>query len=132
MAITIIKEGRQQDYKFKTTCTVCGCEFEYELCDLEKEYDYSMILTTSPCQYRYSRYVACPCCKTRIYHDSGTDFGDDGHHKPLNVIYTTGYVTNPLKKTFNCEECINRPDPDNPVVGDSPCTWCDKLQPKCE
>lgn len=76
MAIKIIKEGKLENYRFTKTCPICGCEFEYELCDLKKEYDYSVCLTTYPAQYRYIRYVECPCCHERVTHDSGCDFGN--------------------------------------------------------
>jgi hypothetical protein len=32
--IKVIKHGRR-GLTFKTTCEVCGCEFTYELCDIE-------------------------------------------------------------------------------------------------
>ena len=71
--IKVIKEGKVENYKFKKTCSVCGCEFEYELRDLYKDYDNSRCLTSYPPQYSYCRYVNCPCCGERVLHDTGYD-----------------------------------------------------------
>lgn len=155
MAITIIKEGKLENYKFKTTCPICGCEFEYELCDLRKEYDYSMCLTSYPAQYRYVRYVECPCCHERVTHDSGHDFGKNNH----GLIYTTTNINeltlsekeardkmffvdynNPsvvwnggVNGELDCETCPNKPNFNGElVVGDTPCNWCPKKQPTCK
>ena len=119
--IQIIKEGKLENYKFKTTCPVCGCEFEYELCDLHKKYDFGRCLTSYPPQYMYKRYVTCPCCGENIFHDSGSDFGDTPQ-----IIYT-----NTSQSLSDCDTCPNKPNPDKVVFGDTPCTFCEKMTPKC-
>ena len=156
MAITSIKEGKKENYRFKTTCPICGCEFEYELCDLLKEYDYSVCLTSYPPQYRYRRYVECPCCREKVIHDSGCDFGKNNH----GLFYTTTTNTTELtlseeeqrNKMFyvdyqnpgvvwnggsngelDCDKCPNKPNFNGKLVaGDTPCTWCPKNQPYCK
>jgi len=129
MSIRIIKEGKQENYKFKAICPVCGCEFEYELVDLKKEYDYSMILTSYPSQYRYIRYVECPCCHERVIHDSGSDVGEYPNKQPI-ITYTSNQGTN--NQDLDCDTCSNKPDPNNLVFGDTPCSFCKKWKPMCE
>ena len=57
--IKIIKQGKkpkQTKAIYKTTCSVCGCEFEFELedCDkLEKSLNGNL-------------YLYCPCCGEAI------------------------------------------------------------------
>ena len=131
MAIRIIKEGKKT--KFTKTCPDCGCEFEYEAEDLKV--DYTICLTTYPCQY--NTYVICPCCGKHIHH--GTTFADNwpkigdpipcSPNYPNNwpwITWTTGTGTE-----LDCDKCPNKPDPTKIVVGDSPCTWCKKNQPYC-
>lgn len=115
--IKILKEGKT--VKFTKTCPKCGCEFEYDVEDLQT--DHTIALTTYPCQF--SRYVICPWCGEHIFHDYTTE----GPFKFPNIIYTT---TNGYEMP-DCDKCINKPDPLHPVVGDSPCTWCKKNQPYC-
>lgn len=55
--IEIIKEGNVP--RFKTKCTVCGCEFEFDQADVElflKKVMGTSLRTT----------VKCPCCFTSI------------------------------------------------------------------
>ena len=117
MAIRIIKEGKKT--KFTKTCPDCGCEFEYEAEDLCT--DYSICLTTYPCQY--NTYVICPCCGRHIHH--GTTWAETTFP---NITYTN---TGTTYGELDCDKCINKPDPQHPVVGDSPCTWCRKNMPYC-
>ena len=121
MAIKIIKEGKVT--KFTKTCPDCGCEFEYETEDLHT--DYSICLTTYPCQY--NTYVICPCCGRHIHH--GTTQAKDFTYP--NIIYT-----NNKSDIFelDCDKCPNKPDFKNgrPIIGDSPCTWCRKNQFYCK
>ena len=125
MSIRIIKEGKKENYRFRIVCPVCGCDFEYELADLKKEYDYSSVLTTYPAQYRYLRYVECPCCQERIVHDSETGVGEYPNKYP-EIIYTSN------NQDLDCETCPNKPDPNKSLtVGDIPCTWCKKNSPYC-
>lgn len=117
MAIRIIKEGKPT--KFTKVCPDCGCEFEYDLTDLHT--DYSICLTTYPGQY--NTYVICPCCGRHIHH--GTAMAEDW---PGTKIW---YTTTNSYEMPDCDKCINKPDPNKVVVGDTPCTWCKKNQPYC-
>ena len=121
MAIKIIKEGKKKEKEiFKKTCEKCGCIFEFEEEDLH--IDYRLCLTTYPSQYQ--RYIICPCCGNRIYHDNVFEINLNDYPK---VWYTT---TNDFGWP-DCATCPNKPDPLHPVVGDSPCTWCKKRQFYC-
>lgn len=122
MAIKIIKEGKVT--KFTKTCPDCGCEFEYETSDLHT--DYSVGLTTNPCQY--NTYVICPCCKRHIHH--GTTWNDDWPRWP-QIYYTTSHTLENKNNLYDCDTCPNKPNPLKPVFGDTPCTWCPKMQPTC-
>ena len=77
--IKILRPGKT--IKFTKTCHECGCEFEYDICDVEK--DYSLCLTTYP--PKYNRYVRCPHCGEKIYHDT-----TDDHH----IITGGSYMNN--------------------------------------
>ena len=116
MAIKIIKHGEKK--KFTKTCPDCGCEFEFETEDLKTDYEFC--LTSYPGQYR--RYVLCPECGKKLYHDTISI-----DPQPPHIIYT-GQTT----RTLDCETCPNRPDPDHPVVGDTPCSLCPKMTPTCK
>ena len=142
--IRITKEGDVGKYRFSATCPVCGCEFDYELDDLEKDYDYSRCFTSLPPQYGYTRYVRCPCCKERIVHDSGSDGGGSNHpgmprpsdRKTISddrMFYVDLEHPNAVWSGLACEECPNRQysTGDTPVVGDTPCTWCVRNTPYC-
>ena len=76
--IKVIKEGKLE--RFKKTCSVCGCEFEYDISDLYKEYNHSLAFTTYPVKHQYKRYVNCPCCGTQVYHDTGVDADNDSNY----------------------------------------------------
>ena len=115
MAIKIIKEGKIT--KFRKTCPDCGCEFEYEASDLAT--DYSECLTTYP--PRYNTYVACPCCGKHLHH---------GYKETTGYSYPVTYTTTATSWP-DCDTCPNKPDPNKLVVGDTPCTWCKKIQPYC-
>ena len=119
MAIKVIKEGKP--VKFTKTCHDCGCEFEYDVSDLQT--DYSICLTTYPGQY--NTYIVCPCCGKHIHH--GTKSADDLPYKPVNIWYDSALENN----LYGCENCTNKSDPTKLVVGDTPCTWCRKNQPYC-
>lgn len=116
MAIKIIKEGKVT--KFTKTCPDCGCEFEYEVSDLQT--DYGFCLTTY-----HDTYVICPCCGKHLHH---------GHTESTfpnypNINYT---MTGIGVKDLDCDNCPNRPDPEKPVVGDSACDWCIKRYFTCK
>ena len=110
--IRILKEGKPQ--KYITTCSECGCEFEYELEDVKIEY--SICLTSYP--GKYNTYVICPCCGTPIHHDI------------VQEKVEVPKIDYPSKEIENnpCETCIYRFGPrdglGNPIAGDSPCQWC--------
>lgn len=121
MAIKIIKEGKKKEKEiFKKTCEECGCVFEFEEEDLTT--DYNFCLTSYPPQYH--RYIICPCCGNRIYHDNVIEGGMNDYPK---VYYTIDTLT-------SCEDCLYYQQmKDNPrlTVGDTPCTWCKKRQVYC-
>ena len=125
MAIRIIKEGKP--VKFTKTCPDCGCEFEYDVSDLQT--DYSTCLTTYPGQY--NTYIVCPCCGRHIHH--GTTRADDWTKTSSwpKIYYTNTQDITLENNLYDCDKCINRPDPSKPVVGDTPCTLCKKNQPYC-
>lgn len=116
MAIKVIKHGTKT--KFTKTCPTCSCEFEYELGDLQT--DWTICLTTYPCQYH--RYIVCPECGERIYHDTYMPYPQSYP----NIIYTTGGTG-----MLDCDKCVNKPDPNKPIFGDTACTWCKKNVPYC-
>ena len=125
MAIRIIKEGKVT--KFTKTCPDCGCEFEYEISDLQT--DYSICLTTYPCQY--NTYIVCPCCGKHIHH--GTTWADDLIKTAIwpKIYYTNTQDITLENNLYDCATCPNKPDPNKTIVGDTPCTWCRKNQPYC-
>jgi len=109
MAIKVIKHGTKV---FRAVCPLCGCEFEYEYEDLKTEYG-------------FVREVKCPDCGNTVYHQE---------YKPIQPNYPNnwpGITLGTSTDTLDCEKCINKPDPNHPVVGDTPCTWCKKHQPYC-
>lgn len=125
--IKIIKDGKLE--KFTKTCPDCGCVFEYELSDTIKEYNYQFAYSTYPILYPYTRYVRCPCCGRKIVHDTGCEEVNTLTYP--NVIYTT---VNSGEK--GCEDCLYYQEiklnhEKQYKVGDTPCTWCPKMQPKC-
>lgn len=115
MAINIIKHGEK---KFKTICPICGCEFEYEYEDIDKDY-LSKDFT-----------IKCPDCGYYVKHEEFKKF-------PSNPIWEYHVIPTTEKLNFNtfnwpdCATCPNKPDPTKTVVGDTPCTWCRKNQPYC-
>ncbi len=120
MAIKILKPGKKKKEVFKKTCEKCGCVFEFEEEDLTT--DYSFCLTSYPAQYH--RYIICPCCRNRIYHDNVFEGGPNEYPK---VYYTMDTLN-------SCEDCLyyqQTKDKARLTVGDTPCTWCKKMQPYC-
>lgn len=111
--IKIIKSGKKE---FHTACPCCGCEFTYEVEDLNG-----------------TDYVNCPECNARISH-LARDL------KPLEVIYEDGGTIQPsspfiaplIKAKDNnqfdnpCRTCsyYQRLKAGEIYVGDTPCTWC--------
>lgn len=73
MATRIIKEGQK---KFITTCSQCGCEFEYELEDIGA-----------------GNIVNCPCCGHICIHKN---FGSPNNNG--NIIYPYGPSEIPCNK----------------------------------
>lgn len=113
--IKIIKHGKI----FKKVCPECGCEFTFETEDLHT--DYSVCLTTYPCQY--NRYVICPECGKRIHYDTIMSNFSMGE----SITLTSSNDAWP-----DCETCPNKPDfSKGIIVGDTPCTWCKKNQFTC-
>ena len=133
MAIKVIKHGTKV---FRVICPVCGCEFEYELDDLTEEVDKESLTYGAKV-----RVVKCPECGEKIKHqeykETYPDRGYPTYPSPTvpsypwaptypNIIYTT------TGTELDCDKCQNKPDPSNPVAGDTPCTWCKKNQPYCK
>ena len=118
MAIKVIKHGEKP--KFKKTCPNCGCVFEYEVEDLQIEPNWSLNSWNYPAHKK--RVVICPDCGEKIYHDT---IVDEIYPTYPNVIYCNDNLS------LDCDKCPNKPDPLHPVFGDSPCTWCSKMQPYC-
>ena len=120
MAINIIKEGRRLT-KFTITCPDCGCEFEYEQEDVKV--NSNVCLTSYPSQYE--AYVICPCCGKHLYHGYVT--------KSISNYPSINYSTTRMEiKDINCDTCPDKPNPEKPVVGDSPCDWCIKRHFTCK
>lgn len=138
MAIKIIKEGNKKT--FTAVCPECGCEFEYDTSDLDQDWS----LNSYPSQYK--RYVKCPCCHEKVYHDKF-----DQYPGGPNIFYTSNTpelkgndFPIPAPNTFwnankerSCEDCMwyeelmRNPDKAY-TVGDTPCTFCSKMRPKCK
>ena len=123
MAIKVIKHG---ETKFKVTCPICGCEFEYEYEDLVD------------CYIPGFKQIKCPDCGEWLTHkgaepvkslekDITWRFPKYGEPIPCspNTIWT------PTLDWPDCETCPNKPDPNKIIVGDTPCTWCKKNVPYC-
>ena len=132
MAIKIIKHG---ETKFKITCPVCGCEFEYEFEDLVE------------CYLPGFKQIKCPDCGEWLTHKEGKSVKElnkditwafpkpgepipcDKKDKWLYVDYQNPYAQ--WTADLDCDKCPNKPDPTKLVLGDTPCTWCKKNQPYC-
>lgn len=107
MAIKVRKHGIAKP--LIAVCPDCGCEFEYEVSDIEKNYLGRSVVKCPDCGH------LCP------------------HHCPIvqpsipNIIWETSKDSWP-----DCETCPSRPNPNKPVqVGDTPCDWCQKNKPYC-
>lgn len=75
----IIKQGNLKFYK---TCSICGCEFEYETEDIA------------------NNVVECPCCKTQLVHQQCRITSDI---EPLKINYVVPDVS-----SDPCQTCIYR------------------------
>ena len=122
--INIIRHGKET---FRATCPICGCEFTYQAEDLKED-----------CFHNH--HVECPECKTLVSHafeekkkcidpDILWKKAEEEIKKtdPLPVYLPNGQYVGSL----DCATCPSRPNPDKPVVGDTPCNWCPKMQPYC-
>ena len=97
MAIKIIKEGKKEYYM---TCFQCGCEFTYELEDIN-----------------YNSYVECPCCGKSLYHNAYSITISNPKDDTIPFINTANKSP--------CETCSwYEKMKDATYVGDTPCTWC--------
>lgn len=97
MAIKIIKEGQ---VKFPATCGRCGCEFTYELEDVNT-----------------AGFVTCPCCGELIFHKRNNTI----NYPFITIPCIAQTAENPcLKCDFYKKYLAN----DQVYVGDSPCLWC--------
>ena len=115
--INIIKHGKET---FRVVCPVCGCEFTYQAEDLKAD-------------MFGNHYVECPDCKNAVPHDEPKvkGIGDlSWRDRQFYVDYQNPKTT--WTNWPDCATCPNRPDPNKPItVGDSPCTFCKKMQPYC-
>ena len=108
--IKIIKPGQ---VTFNGYCDRCGCEFTYELIDIN--------LTGS---------LECPTCRKTIYHPSRA-----ARTLQRGVSPTPGYLyeltesTGTSKATSDpCSSCQTK---NISYIGDSPCTWCPHGRVNC-
>ena len=122
MAIKVIKHGKET---FKAVCPICGCEFSYQAEDLKED-------------RFHNHYVECPDCKQIVSHEYESKNKSITLTKcPPTVDYKLNYpyLQNTAWTTTtswpDCDACPNKPDPNKPVAGDTPCTWCKKNQPYC-
>ena len=130
----IIKHGIA---KFKITCPICGCEFTYERTDVER----------FPGQ---KPKVKCPDCEEWIPHKTFAETTEivfkkslpdteEAKNKMFYVDYehpTTIWDLYSSRFYASCENCQYfrqlKENPNlTPLVGDTPCTWCPKMQPYC-
>lgn len=110
MAIKVIKHGPK---KFRIICPNCGCEFEYEIEDVE-----------------YG-HVECPDCKKSVQHPNQNEYQIPYINTPLTPIPCVSSEAHSLGWP-DCETCPNKPDPTkNGQVGDTPCDWCIKRRVTC-
>lgn len=65
----IIEHGKYYANNNIVTCGMCNCKFEFSENDKGTELISisDSIKTTLPYKYKYSTYVKCPECKTKIY-----------------------------------------------------------------
>ena len=121
MAIKIIKHGKET---FKAACPICGCEFSYQAEDLKED-------------LFHNHYVECPDCKQTVSHDYESKNKDITWTKcspTVDYKLNYPYLQNTAWTTAtwpDCDTCPNKPDTNKPVVGDTFCTWCKKIQPYC-
>lgn len=101
--IKIIKKGKT---KFTGICKTCGCEFEYELKDLE-----------------YGK-LKCPCCEQDFYHPN----------QVVEEKIDLGKLYFDIGKWNPCKDCYfhKRLESGEIYIGDTPCTWCKHMQPHYE
>jgi len=131
MAIKVIKHGEKT---FKITCPVCGCEFEYEYEDLTPDYLPGL------------KRVKCPDCGEWLAHNeykaekniiwTAPDVDKTGGKETKDKMFYVDYQNPPVlwnhSQWPDCETCPNKPAKDGKlIVGDTPCTWCPKMQPYC-
>ena len=134
--ITVIKHG---ETKFKLTCPVCGCEFEYEREDLQE----------GEGLYSGEFYIKCPDCGKVVKHKEKPQHIDitwapgvreiktgDPYIDPKGGQYRYDPIKNPFGDPWSCEGCSwyeqQKLNPIiGPYIGDTPCTWCPKRQATC-
>ena len=107
--IKVITHGQK---KFKTICPTCGCEFEYEYEDLNKE-ELGTILP---------KYVKCPDCGEMILHKEQT---------PPTITWGPG-VRGIDKSCEDCDWYKRMMQEGFSYFGDSPCDLCSKTRFTCD
>ena len=105
--IEIIKQGQT---KFSAYCSQCGCEFTYELEDLDS-----------------TECVKCPCCGHIIVHNKniGTINYPYGAIPCVGTPGSDGVSTNDyIKRCEQCDFYKRYLAGGKTYIGDSPCEWC--------
>lgn len=104
--IKVIKEGKKEFHGF---CSICGCQFIYELTDLR--------LSAS------NDFVECPTCGKKYYHPSKV-------HNPTipgGIEYKCPSDATQTHNDNSCAGCawdLYLAQNPGTYVGDTPCTWC--------
>lgn len=103
MAVKVIKPGKTEFCGF---CDRCGCEFSYELVDIQ--------LTGK---------TNCPMCGKDYYHPMRTQYPE----RLEDIKYPLQFL-NIDATTDSCAECewLKELRKKGSYVGDTPCTWCTK------
>lgn len=107
MSIKITKPGQKEFHGF---CRWCGCEFTYEISDLQ-------LSATGNKLY-------CPTCNKEYYHASLVQ----DPTIPGGILPQLPLCTPDMSKTDPCAGCVWRENQyrEGMYIGDTPCNWCDK------
>ena len=79
----------------------------------------------------------CPDCGEYLEHKESQEKKDitwidkEARDKMFYVDFQNPAVLWTHNQWPDCETCPNKPDPNKPVFGDTPCTWCPKNRPYC-
>ena len=129
--IEILKHGKN---KYHFVCEKCGCEF----CSDGEE-----IVSTK--SIPVTRYILCPECENKINIENLDEHDDDKNidisplpPELIEKIFDKKYYDfyGDVQKYNKCERClyyqsIKNSDCLSPIVGDTPCTFCQNNLPMC-